>query len=62
MNDAVLDHFRSLAQAMGINPWPETAKTQAWIWEKDGQRLITTEARAKRYAAEAGGRAFPDRD
>ncbi len=40
MNDAVLDHFRSLATAMGINPWPETEAADTLVRSGMGKFLV----------------------
>jgi hypothetical protein len=53
MNDAVLTHFRALADALRV----ETADWQ-WIGPHLSQRMFgITEARARAYAAQYGGQA-----
>lgn len=53
MNDATLQHFRTIAEAMN----PEPADWQ-WIGRHMSQRMFgITEARAKAYAARFGGEA-----
>lgn len=53
MNDAVLSHFRAIAEAMNAEPtdWQ-------WVGQHMSQRMFgITEARAKAYAARHGGAA-----
>lgn len=54
MNDAVLDHFRAIADAMA---GPEPRDWQ-WIGKHMSQRMFgITEARAKDYERRFGGKA-----
>jgi hypothetical protein len=54
MNDAVLNHFRGLAEAMA-GPDPQNWQ---WIGPYMSQRMFgITEKRAKEYAARHGGEA-----
>ena len=53
MNDAVLNHFRSLAEAMSTSP-----QDWQWIGQHMSQRMFgISEQRARDYAAHYGGTA-----
>jgi hypothetical protein len=55
MNDATLQYFRSLSDAMQSEP-----TTWQWIGRWESQRMFgITEKRAKEYAARHGGTASP---
>ena len=55
MNEAVLSHFRTLAEAMA-GPEPQTWQ---WVGKHMSQRMFRiSEKRAKEYAARHGGEAM----
>lgn len=54
VNQATLEHFRQLAEA--LDPAP---KTWAWVGPRMSQRMFgITEQRAKEYAERFGGEAY----
>jgi len=58
MTPATLELFRQIAAMMA----PDTVDSGpvCWVWERNGEKTYTTESRAKRYAAEVGGIAYPE--